>query len=80
MNAFTYNYPVKNYFCEGAMDQALDAELAHMGKTVMLAYGGGSVKRTGVYDHVVEKLMGAGKRVVDFGAITSCSTNLLLRE
>lgn len=69
MNSFTYDYPVRNYFGEGAMDQALDAEMGAMGKTVMLAYGGGSVKRTGVYGHVVDKLTSAGKRVVDFGGI-----------
>ena len=69
MNSFTYDYPVRNYFGEGAMDQALDAEMGAMGKTVMLAYGGGSVKRTGVYGHVVDKLTSAGKRVVDFGDI-----------
>lgn len=69
MNSFTYDCPVRNYFDEGAMDQALDAEMGAMGKTVMLAYGGGSVKRTGVYGHVVDKLTSAGKRVVDFGGI-----------
>lgn len=69
MNSFTYDYPVRNYFGEGTMDQALDAEMGAMGKTVMLAYGGGSVKRTGVYGHVVDKLTSAGKRVVDFGGI-----------
>lgn len=69
MNSFTYDYPVRNYFGEGAMDQALDAEMGAMGKTVMLAYGGGSVKRTGVYGHVIDKLTSAGKRVVDFGGI-----------
>ena len=69
MNSFTYDYPVRNYFGEGAMDQALDAEMGAMGKTVTLAYGGGSVKRTGVYGHVVDKLTSAGKRVVDFGGI-----------
>ena len=69
MNSFTYDYPVRNYFGEGAMDQALDAEMGAMGKTVMLAYGGGSVKRTGAYGHVVDKLTSAGKRVVDFGGI-----------
>ena len=67
MNSFTYDYPVRNYFGEGAMDQALDAEMGAMGKTVMLAYGGGSGKRTGSYGHVVDKFTSAGKRVVDFG-------------
>lgn len=74
MQSFTYDYPVRNYFGEGAVDQALDAELDAMGKTVLLAYGGGSVKRTGVYDHVVERLRAAGKRVVDFGGIMSNPT------
>ncbi|WP_075280290.1 iron-containing alcohol dehydrogenase [Thermophilibacter provencensis] len=74
MNAFTYDYPVRNYFGEGAVDRALDVELDVMGETVLLAYGGGSVKRTGVYDHVVEKLRVAGKRIVDFGGIMSNPT------
>ena len=30
MNSFTYDYPVRNYFGEGAMDQALDAEMGAM--------------------------------------------------
>ena len=74
MNAFTYDYPVRNYFGEGAVGRALDAELDAMGATVLLAYGGGSVKRTGVYDYVVERLRAAGKRVVDFGGIMSNPT------
>ena len=50
MNSFTYQYPVKNYFGEGALHTALAAELPAMGEKVMLAYGGGSIKRTGLYD------------------------------
>lgn len=42
MNSFTYQYPVKNYFGEGALHTALAAELPAMGEKVMLAYGGGS--------------------------------------
>ena len=44
MNTFTYSYPVKVYFGEGAALQALAQALPKVGKTVMLAYGGGSVK------------------------------------
>lgn len=69
MQSFTYDYPVKNYFGAGAVEQALAAEMPRMGSVVMLAYGGGSVKRTGVYDKVVEALKGAGKTVVDFAGI-----------
>lgn len=80
MNAFTYDYPVRNYFGEGAVWQALDAELPSMGATVLLAYGGGSVKRTGLYDKLVERLEAAGKTVVDFGGIMSNPTYEKVQE
>lgn len=37
MEKFVYQYPVKQYFGKGILDEALKAELPHMGKTVMLA-------------------------------------------
>ena len=69
MNTFTYSYPVKVYFGEGAALQALAQELPKVGKTVMLAYGGGSVKASGVYDELKNALTQAGKDVVDFSGI-----------
>lgn len=39
------------------------------GKNVLLAYGGGSLKRTGLYDTLMEWLHECGKNVVDFGGI-----------
>lgn len=80
MNSFTYSYPVKNYFGEGAIGQALTAEAQNMGATVMLAYGGGSVKRTGVYDAMRSQLEAAGKTVVDFGGIMSNPTYQKVQE
>ena len=74
MQTFVYNYPVKNYFGEGVVDKALEAELPKMGQKVMLAYGGGSVKRSGLYDRLVDALRAAGKTVVDFGGIMSNPT------
>ena len=74
MQPFVYDYPVKNYFGDGAAWQALDAELPQMGETVMLAYGGGSVKRSGLYDQIVERLTAAGKKIVDFAGIMSNPT------
>ena len=47
MNKFTFSYPTKVYFGEGAAAEALSQELPKFGKTVMLAYGGGSVKKAG---------------------------------
>lgn len=80
MQSFVYNYPVKNYFGEGAVDQALAAELPRMGKTVMLAYGGGSIKASGLYTKLVAALEAAGKSVVDFGGIMSNPTYAKVQE
>ena len=52
MNSFTFSYPTKVYFGEGSAAQAFRTELRKKGKTVLLAYGGGSVKKNGVYDEV----------------------------
>ena len=80
MQPFVYDYPVKNYFGEGAVEQALSAEMPTMGDTVLLAYGGGSVKRTGVYDQVAGLLKEAGKTIVDFGGIMSNPTYAKVQE
>lgn len=69
MNKFTYQYPVKQYFGKGCLEESLKSELQSMGKTVMLAYGSGSLKRTGLYDRIRNILEEGGKTVVDFGGI-----------
>lgn len=69
MNKFTYQYPVKQYFGKGCLEEAMAAELPNTGKTVMLAYDGVSLKRTGLYDRIRSILEQAGKTVVDFGGI-----------
>ena len=61
MNEFTFTYPTKVYFGEGAAKKSLPAELAAVGDTVMLAYGGGSVKANGIYDELTGILKEAGK-------------------
>lgn len=80
MESFIYQYPVKNYFGKGAMAEALAAELPAMGSRVMLAYGGGSIKRSGLYDEVVAILKGAGKEIVEFGGIMSNPTYAKVQE
>ena len=52
MNDFIYSYPTKVYFGQGATKKALTAELWKFGKTIMIAYGGGSVKRNGIFDEI----------------------------
>lgn len=74
MKNFFYHAPVKVLFGEGGVSKNLAAELAPYGKNIMLAYGGGSVKRSGLYDQLVNILEQAGKTAVDFGGITSNPT------
>lgn len=74
MQTFNYYVPTKVYFGKGAAASALSGELSQVGQTVMLAYGGGSIKRNGIYDEVVGILREAGKTVVEFGGIMSNPT------
>lgn len=80
MNSFTYSYPTKVYFGEKAATKNLPAELAKTGKTVMLAYGGGSIKKNGVYDELVGILKEAGKEIVEFTDIMSNPTYVKVQE
>lgn len=61
---FKYSNPTKLYFGEDALNSLVD-ELRNYGQTVMLCYGGGSIKRNGIYDSIVEMLHKAGKTVVE---------------
>ncbi len=80
MNTFTYTYPVKQYFGEKAAANHMPAELEKVGKTVMLAYGGGSVKKTGIYDEMVSILKASGKDIVEFSGIMSNPTYAKVQE
>ena len=68
MNTFTYSYPTKVYFGEGAATGALRQELAGV-RTVLLAYGGGSVRKNGIYDEITGVLAEMGIQTVDFSGV-----------
>ena len=80
MNKFTFSYPTKVYFGEGSAAEALGAELGKVGENVMLAYGGGSIKKNGVYDEMKTILEQAGKKVVDFSGIMPNPTYAKVQE
>lgn len=80
MNEFVYSYPTKVYFGKKTAVDGLAKELAGIGQNVMLAYGGGSVKRNGVYDEVMGILKNAGKNVVEFGGIMPNPTYAKVQE
>ncbi|WP_294578638.1 iron-containing alcohol dehydrogenase [uncultured Thomasclavelia sp.] len=64
MNNFKMTHMPKVYFGKGALNDAFDGELNTMGETVMVAYGGGSIKKNGIYDQVVSRLKEAGKQAM----------------
>lgn len=68
MNNFIYENKTKVYFGKGGVREYLGCLLKSY-STVMLAYGGGSIKKNGVYDEVTEILNSAGKTVVEFSGI-----------
>lgn len=61
---FTYCNPTRLHFGEDAMNYLVQ-ELKAFGPVVMLSYGGGSIKKNGIYDAVVAALKEAGKTVVE---------------
>ena len=70
---FTYYNPTRVHFGPDALDQ-LAGELAQYGPTVMLTYGGGSIKRSGLYDQVLAILQEADKTVVEEPGVMSNPT------
>lgn len=80
MNDFNFSYPTKVYFGKHAAKKAINSELNNIGKTVMIAYGGGSVKRNGIYDEIVNLLKEADKVIIDFGGIMPNPTYQKVQE
>lgn len=68
MNPFIYDIPVKVYFGKGQLEY-LRNELKKYGKRVLLVYGGGSIKRTGVYDSIVKQMEKAGLELFELSGI-----------
>ena len=66
MYDFSYNHPINVHFGKTALNH-LAEEVQKAGSKVMLVYGGGSIKRNGVYDQITGALKEAGIDWVDFG-------------
>ena len=74
MNNFKMTNMPKVYFGQGALKEALNTELKTVGDNVLLAYGDGYIKKTGIYDEVVTLLKEAGKNIFEFNGIMSNPT------
>lgn len=65
---FTYCNPTKLYFGDDSL-QYLNTELPKYGKNVVLLYGGGSIKKNGIYDEVAAILKANNKNVAEISGI-----------
>lgn len=70
---FTYSNPTRLYFGKNALE-GLAKELANYGKNILLTYGGGSIKKNGVYDSVVTILKSAGKNIIELPGVMANPT------
>lgn len=64
LGEFTYCNPTRLYFGKESLN-GLKQELSKYGPTVQLCYGGGSIKKNGIYDQVVAILKDCGKTVIE---------------
>ena len=76
---FSYCNPTKLYFGKDALE-GLNTELPKYGKNVLLIYGGGSIKKNGIYDKVVSALKANGKEVFEDAGVMPNPTADKLRE
>ena len=76
---FEYHNPTKLYFGKDALSY-LSGELAKQGKSVALVYGGGSIKKNGIYDKIMDILKKAGKEVTEISGVMSNPTSEKLAE
>lgn len=68
MNSFVYHIPVKVYFGENQLSN-LGSELKQYGSRVLLTYGGGSIKKLGLYDKIVAEIKNSGLELFELSGI-----------
>ena len=76
---FIYHNPTKLYFGKDAL-RGLKEELPKYGKNVLLVYGGGSIKKNGIYDAVLSALKECGKSIFEDGGVMPNPTTHKLKE
>lgn len=68
MNSFSFYNPVRIHFGEGTI-KYLATEVPKYGKSVLLVYGGGSIKNNGIYDAVIEQLQSIGATIFELDGV-----------
>lgn len=77
MKDFVFSYPTKVYFGKGTVKKALPFEICNC-KKIMFAYGGGAIKKNGIYDEIMNLLF--DKEVVEFSGIMPNPTYTKVQE
>jgi len=80
MDNFVYEYLVRVCFGKDCVRQHLRQLLECCWETVLLAYGGGSVRKNGIYDQIMGELKAADKSVVEFAGIMPNPTYAKVQE
>ena len=80
MNHFIYENKTKVFFGKGGVKEYLRSLLDKYSGTVMLAYGGGSIKKNGIYDEITSILSASGKEFVEFSGIMPNPTYAKVQE
>ncbi|MBQ7267868.1 MAG: iron-containing alcohol dehydrogenase [Synergistaceae bacterium] len=79
LGEFMYSNPTRLHFGKNALD-GLNQELKNYDQNVLLTYGGGSVKKSGLYDQIVKILKANGKNIIDLPGVMSNPTSVKLLE
>ena len=74
MKNFIFENGTKVLFGTGCVREYLACLMKGYGDTVMVAYGGGSIRKNGIYDEVTQLLENTGKQVVEFPGIMANPT------
>lgn len=74
MNNFIFENATKVYFGKDCVKEYLSSLVKQYGDKVLLAYGGGSIKKNGIYDEVIDILKQAGKEIIEFSGIMANPT------
>ena len=79
MNDFVFHSPTKVYFGRNQLGH-LPEELARFGTKVLMVYGGGSVKRSGLYDRIKALIEEAGLTLFELGGVEPNPRHTMVNE
>ena len=79
LDDFMYSNPMRIHFGKNILASLKD-ELSNYGKNILLTYGGGSIKKSGLYDEIVAILKDCGKNIIELPGVMANSTIKKLYE